>query len=118
MKQADRIALFALAALIVPGLGAIAFAWWHATFRSADPGHDTLLIMYGMYAAGVILWSGLRMLVSRAMAAACAGFTLMVGLPFGAAAASLGILTLLLPLMGLGGIVASMAFPRPNGSEA
>jgi hypothetical protein len=116
-SAADRIASFVLVTLILPGLAATAWELWFVIAHSTWHGHGQLLVVYAMYGAGVIAWSGLRVLLQRGLAVVLAVTVFFVGMPLGAALASLGPLSLLLLLLGIGGVVASLGFPNARTSD-
>lgn len=93
-------------------MAALSFSIWRSVSHPDDPGEQTLLIVYGMYAGGVVLWSGLRLVVDRAIALVLAAGTLILSMPLRVAAASLGYWSLVGPLAGIGGAVASLFFPQ------
>ena len=113
---ADRIALFVLAAIILPGLAAAGWDVWYEIAQPDSGGHGEILLIYGMYAVGVIIWSGLRLMLQRPGALIFAVTIFFLGLPFVAALASLGPLAFFLLAVGLGGIVASLTAPGRTAS--
>ena len=114
---ADRIALFALVAVILPGLAATAWELWYVIARPTHAGHGQVLAIYGMYCVGVVAWSFLRNEFGRSPAAILSVSVFFLGLPLVAGAASLGPLSLLGLLLGIGGLVASLGFPNLATNE-
>ena len=109
---ADRIALFALVAVILPGLAATAWELWYVIARPTHAGHGQVLAIYGMYCVGVVVWSLLRTGLGRGPAAILSALAFFLGLPLVPGLAQLGPLSLLVPLLGIGGGVASLGFPH------
>jgi hypothetical protein len=114
---ADRIALFALATMLVPGCAVIGWELWYVVARPNSGGHGFILAIYGMYCAGVVAWSLLRTGLGRSPAAILSVSVFFLGLPLVAGAASLGPLSLLGLLLGIGGLVASLGFPNLATTE-
>ena len=108
---ADRVARFALLAVILPGLVATFYEMWYSLTRSDSNGYGQILLIYGMYGAGVIIWSALRIVLTRALAVLAATPVFAFGFLAIGAAASLGPLALLPWLVAIGGFVASAAAP-------
>jgi hypothetical protein len=103
--------LYSAAALFVPLAFGIALATW--SYSSNDnPAAElfgTVWLLFGLYALGYILWSSLRAL-SPATALFTAAFSGFWGFPLMMVFASLGPISLVIPVAAVGGVAASLPY--------
>ncbi len=105
-----RIAKIWLIDLMVPALATTVWELVHQILTPGATDHGLALVLLGMYSAGVVAGNAISWSLSRGIATAIGVAMLTLGMPLGVASASLGILAVVLPVVGLSSIFAALLY--------